>query len=203
MELNCWQQLEGQTSGLSQWMGGPQPWIICCSVFQFYSWSIIALQCSVSFCCMMKWISYMYTHIPFLLSFPPILLSNPTLLGHHRAAQFLTVESHHVLSFFSLVGPLKCFLIWQTLPKQLSPLCPEVFYIYPSLLWWPTVLICLMLSWFQHQRFLVLSTWQTRMVDYPTFHLCSNHSYPKKNVSLSTLWSSLSCHLLPLRKIRY
>ena len=43
----------------------------------FFYWSIIALQC-VSFCCTMKWISYMYTYIPSLLDFPPNL-------GHHRA----------------------------------------------------------------------------------------------------------------------
>ena len=109
-------------------------------------------------------------------------------------------SSNSVLSFFSLVGPLKSVSLFD------RP-CPNNYFHFALrslrslfLLWWPAVLICLMLSWFQHQRFLVLSSWQTRMVDYPTFRLCSNHHYPKKNVSLSTLWSSLSCHVLPLRK---
>ena len=35
----------------------------------FY-WSIIALQCSVSFCSITLWISHRYTYVPSLLSFP-------------------------------------------------------------------------------------------------------------------------------------
>ena len=40
-------------------------------LINFY-WSIVALQCCVSFYCMAKLISYTYTHIPTFLDFLPI-----------------------------------------------------------------------------------------------------------------------------------
>jgi len=50
----------------------------------FFNWGRVALQCRVTFYYTMRWISYMYTYNPSLLSFPPTL-PHPSPLGQHRA----------------------------------------------------------------------------------------------------------------------
>ena len=53
-------------------------------VLFFFYWHVIISHCCIGFCCTRKWISYVYTYIPSLLSFLPPT-PDPVPLGHHRA----------------------------------------------------------------------------------------------------------------------
>ena len=69
---------------LSAGVGNNSRWLVWVRWVFFLSWSVIALQCCVSFC-YTTLISHVYTYSPSFLSFPPAPYPNPTPLGHHRA----------------------------------------------------------------------------------------------------------------------
>ena len=59
--------------------------------FNLFYWGIVALQCCIGFYCTMRWISSMYTYIPFLLGLPPT----------PHSTHFLEKRSFHNLDVWS------------------------------------------------------------------------------------------------------
>jgi len=90
-----------------------------------FDWSIVALHCHVSFFCTAKWISYMYSYIPYLLDFLPILLTT----DHW-------VEFPVLYSMFSLA----IYFV-----HSINSVCRSIpiFQFIPHLLLFPLVSICL------------------------------------------------------------
>ena len=81
----------------------------------FYYWTskereggIISIQCCVIFCCTMKWISYVYTHTPFLSD---SLTSILPILSHHRTLSWAPCAMQQV--------PTSClFYTWSWISRE-------------------------------------------------------------------------------------
>ena len=100
--------------------------------FYFKNWSIIALHCRVSFCYMTKWISYVYTYIPSLLSLPP----NPSRPFRSSWSAELsslchTVASHWLSNLHMVVWVGEIPWRWKCQPAQV--LLPGESHVQRSL----------------------------------------------------------------------
>ena len=92
---------------------------------------IVALQCWVSFCHTMQWISFMYTYIPFPLGPPSYPPSDPTLLGLHRAPSWTScaiqqLPTSYLFPHGSVHTSTPVFLH----PTLLLPLCPHILSLH-------------------------------------------------------------------------
>ena len=86
----------------------------------FKNWSLIAIQGCVSFCCAMKWISYVYTD-PLPLGPPFHSLSHRS--GHHRAPGWASCAGSSPISPF--IPPSFSLPVSTCLPSiSLSPFLP-------------------------------------------------------------------------------
>ena len=105
--------------------------VFFCFFSLFFNWSIIALQCRVSFCCSTKYISYMYTYIPSLLDLPPAApRPHRTHLGHHRALSWAPCAIQQVPTSH-LFYTWSCIYVHPNLPVHPTPASPTTVSTRP------------------------------------------------------------------------
>ena len=93
----------------------------------------------VNLCCTVKWISYMYTYIPSLLSFPPTAAPDPTSLAHRRAPSWAlyAIQKLPTSYLFYTCSVWMSILLSQSAPPSLSPsvstslFCTSAFLFLP------------------------------------------------------------------------
>ena len=96
-------------------------WLHLCLIFLkiIFYWSIVVLQCSVSFLCTAKWVSSTYTYIPSLLDFLPIQVTTVHEVEFSVLESVFSLVIHFLYSINTVYVSIP---ISQLITPALSPL---------------------------------------------------------------------------------